>query len=88
MNRLLRQIFGKKGTSGNDAKARLKVLLVHDEVDLPHAKLQQMKAEILAVVARYVDIEEEGVSFELQKDEGGVALVSNVPVRKVVARAS
>lgn len=88
MKNLLRRILGQPtGVTANDAKQRLKVLLVHDEIDLPPAKLQQMKAEILEVVAKYVDIEEDGVTFKLHKKEGNVALVSNVPVRKVHARA-
>lgn len=88
MNELLRRLFGKPSMhSGADAKARLKVLLVHDEIDLPAAKLDQMKDEILEVVRKYVDYEEAGVSFRLQKESGHVALVSNVPVRRVNARA-
>lgn len=88
MNNLLRRIFGQPvGSSGADAKARLKVLLVHDEIDLPPAKLEQMKAEILEVVARYVEVQEDRVSFKLDKDSGTVSLVSNVPVRRVLARA-
>lgn len=88
MNELFHRIFGKRSThSGNDAKARLKVLLVHDEINLSPVHLEQMKAEILEVVARYVEVEEAGVSFRLAKDSGTVSLVSNLPVRRVNARA-
>lgn len=88
MNNLLRRLLGHPvGTSGSDAKARLKVLLVHDEIDLPPARLEQMKAEILEVVARYCEVEEDQVSFKLDKNSGTVSLVSNVPVRRVHARA-
>ncbi len=89
MNDLIRRLLGRPaGKSGNDAKQRLKVLLVHDEIDLPPAKMEMMKAEILQVVARYVTIDEDAVTFRLHKDDNrGVALVSNLPVRRVAARA-
>ena len=84
MRDLIRRILGQPtGRTASDAKQRLKVLLVHDEIDLPPAKMQQMRAEILEVVARYVDIEPEGASFELHKDQAGVALITNLPVRRV-----
>lgn len=89
MRGLLRQLLGGGGTrSAGDAKQRLKVLLVHDEVDLTPAQLDRMKTEIMEVIARYVDVEEDGVTFKLDKEEGVVALVSNVPVRRVTAVAS
>lgn len=87
MKNLIRRLLGQPtSTSGADAKARLKVLLVHDEIDLPPAKMEAMKAEILEVVAKYVEVEAERVQFKLDKDSGSVALVSSLPVRRVLAR--
>jgi cell division topological specificity factor len=88
MKDLIRRLLGQPtGTTASDAKQRLKVLLVHDEIDLPPAKMQRMRAEILEVVARYVDVESDGATFELHKEPGGVAIISNLPVRRVHARA-
>ncbi|MCB9681604.1 MAG: cell division topological specificity factor MinE [Alphaproteobacteria bacterium] len=86
-NLILRMLGQPTSKSSSDAKQRLKVLLVHDEIDLPPAKMEQMKVEILEVVARYVDVKEDQVTFKLNKSEGEVALVSSVPVRRVHARA-
>jgi len=80
------KLFGNKG-SKDDAKARLKLLLVHDAVDLTPAQLEAMKAEVVEVIARYVEINKEAVDFKLERADGEVALVSNVPVRRVTARA-
>lgn len=86
MRDLILKLLGKKGTgSSSDAKQRLKFLLVHDQVDLPPAKLEQMKAEIMDVIARYCDVDTEGVEVRLHKEDGQVALVSNIPVRRVTA---
>ncbi|HMV70243.1 MAG TPA: cell division topological specificity factor MinE [Myxococcota bacterium] len=86
---MIRRLLEPKSTqSSQDAKARLKFLLVHDEVDLTPAQVEKLKAEIMEVIARYVDVEESDVDFRLDKAGGRIALVSNVPVRRVTARSA
>lgn len=86
---LLRLIQSTRGSgSSADAKQRLKFVLLHDQVDLTPVQMEKMKNEIMEVIARYVDVDTEGVEFRLDKEEGHVALVSNIPVRRVTARAS
>ncbi len=81
-------IMGPQKGSKNDAKKRLKFLLIHDQVDLTPGQLDNMKDEIMEVIGRYLEIDHEGVEFELNREDGTVALVSNVPVRRVTgARA-
>ena len=75
-------------TSKDEAKQRLKFLLIHDQVDLSPAIMEQMKDEILKVIAKYVDFDQKGIDFHLERGDGSVALVSSVPVRKVTERAS
>ena len=84
-NRLLR---ARATNSKDDAKARLKVLLIHDQVDLTPAQMERMKREIMDVITRYVEVDDDNVQFRLNREEGNVALVSSVPVRRVTARAS
>lgn len=87
MRALIRNLFGGSAPkkSGNEAKQRLKVLLVHDEVALSPAQMDLMKEEIMEVILRYVDVDPDGVEFKLDKSEGSIALVSNVPVKRSVA---
>ncbi len=80
------RMFSNKG-SKDDAKARLKLLLVHDQVDLTPAQMEAMKAEVIEVIGRYVEIDRDSIDFKLERSGGDVALVSNVPVRRVTARA-
>ncbi|MCP4807652.1 MAG: cell division topological specificity factor MinE [Proteobacteria bacterium] len=86
MFEFVKDFLNNKG-SKDDAKARLKLLLVHDAVDLTPAQLEAMKAEVVEVIGKYVDIDRDAVDFKLERAEGAVALVSNVPVRRVTARA-
>lgn len=75
--------------SKDDAKQRLKMLLIHDQVDLTPQQLESMKSEILDVIERYCVIDRaDGVEFKLDRGDAGVQVVSTVPVRRVVtARA-
>ena len=81
-----RWIKGPQG-SKDEAKSRLKFLLVHDQVDLSPGELDQMKAEIIEVISRYVNVDQSSAQIRLEKEEGNIALVSNVPVSRVIARA-
>lgn len=87
LNRLNAMIAGPKKSSKDDAKQRLKVLLIHDQVDLTPGQMEQMKQEILEVISRYAEVRPEGVDIRLSKREDGVAVESLIPVSRVTARA-
>ena len=90
MRELMKQInriLGTAPASKDEAKKRLKLLLIHDQIDLTSAQLEQMKEEIMDVIARYVEVDEESVTFQLNREDGQVSLVSSMPVRRVTARA-
>jgi cell division topological specificity factor len=73
---------GNKG-SGATAKQRLQFVLVHDRMDLPPEKLALMKQEILAVISKYVNIDEDHVDIALQQgDRRGSMLVAEIPFTK------
>jgi cell division topological specificity factor len=86
MKELINRFFGRQANSKDEAKQRLKFLLIHDQVDLTPGQLEQMKTEILEVIARYVEVEDDETEFRLERAEGSVALVSTIPVRRVVSR--
>ena len=81
---------GRSASSGSkeDAKSRLKILLVHDQVDLTPSQMNAMKAEILEVIARYCEVDREHVDVRLEKADNGISVVSSVPVRRVTTRAA
>lgn len=74
--------------SKEDAKSRLKILLVHDQVDLTPSQMNAMKAEILEVIARYCEVDREHVDVRLEKADNGISVVSSVPVRRVTTRTA
>lgn len=87
---LFDRLLGRPHASGSkeDAKSRLKLLLVHDQVDLTPSQMEAMKAEILEVVARYAEVDTSRVELKLERADNGISVVSSVPVRRVTARAA
>ena len=78
---LLDRIMGRspnKG-SGSKAKERLQFILVHDRIHLPPERLEQMKQEILAVISKYVSVDEHNVDIALQKRDRNPLLVAEIP---------
>jgi cell division topological specificity factor len=68
--------------SGATAKDRLQFILVHDRINLPPERLQQMKEEILAVISKYVSVKPEDVDIALQQRQRDSLIVAEIPFTK------
>ena len=82
MTNLLSRLFGraKKG-SGATAKDRLRFVLQHDRINLPPERMEEMKREILAVIVKYLVVDEDRVEIDLeQRDRNHSKLVAEIPV--------
>lgn len=88
MRGFLKRVLNGSSGSKDEAKQRLKVLLIHDQVDLTAAQLDMMKEEVVEVIRKYVEIDESAIDFRLDRGDLGVEIKSSVPVRRVTARAS
>lgn len=71
----------RKPSSSNVAKERLKLVLVHDRSGLSPRQLEMLKDELLAVIARYVDVDHDGVEIELATEERENRLHAEIPIR-------
>ena len=71
---------GKDTGSASKARERLKFILVHDRINLPPARLQAMKDEILAVISKYVAISHHEVEIALApRDRHNSMLIAEIP---------
>ena len=61
----IKNLFTGK-SSREVAKGRLQLVLAHDRAGLEGAKLQELRAEIAAVIAKYVQIDADAVEIEIE----------------------
>jgi cell division topological specificity factor len=85
MSELLDRIFGRRTKkSGTMAKERLQFVLVHDRINLPPERMEAMKKEILAVISKYVSVDQENVDIALQNRDRASLLVAEIPFLKAL----
>ncbi|MCU0479578.1 MAG: cell division topological specificity factor MinE [Anaerolineae bacterium] len=71
----------KDQSSAQKAKERLQLILVHDRINMTPEKLEEMKAEILAVISKYVSIATDSVEIALTQrgDRNHNMLIAEIP---------
>jgi cell division topological specificity factor len=77
---LLDYLLGQRRKStANKAKDRLQILLAHERSQAKAPDyLPKMREEILAVIAKYVDIEEDNLKISLDEENGFEVLELNL----------
>ena len=85
---LIDKLLGRQPSSASTAKQRLQLVLAHDRSDLNPELLEQMRREILEVVARYVEIDVEEGDVSLETEDRVTALVANLPIRRTIGSSS
>jgi cell division topological specificity factor len=85
MSSFFDRFFGRSPKTGSSvtAKDRLQFVLVHDRINLPPERLEAMKAEILAVISKYVSIDSDHVDIALTSRDRAQLLVAEVPFAKM-----
>lgn len=79
----------KKENSKEEAKNRLKLVLIQDRAMLPPSVLENMKDDILKVLSKYVEIEKSKLNIDIcpyEEDPRKIALVANIPILKAGRR--
>lgn len=78
----LSKFFGISSDDGSSQKAkdRLKIVLIHDRTDISPQLLDNLRDEIVDVLAKYMDIDMKKIEIDLDHDENAVALVANIPI--------
>jgi cell division topological specificity factor len=81
-----RSLFTKGPSSAQLAKQRLQVVLVQDHIPMPPGTMEAIKAEIMEVISRHLEIEPEGVEVAVERRGHNDEVVANIPVRRNYGR--
>jgi cell division topological specificity factor len=77
VNRLLGR---GKPTSGEVAKKRLQLVLVQDRIKISPQLLQTLKDELIAVISKYIEIDETSMEINFSEGRQRTRLVADIPV--------
>ena len=76
---LTRLFSGEK--SGDVAKERLQLVLIHDRNDIAPEKLEALKVDMVRLLKKYLEIDETGIKMHLERRSRSVALVADIPLK-------
>lgn len=78
---ILAKFFKKEENSKNVAKERLRLVLVHDRASVSPQLLEMLKVDLIEVLSKYMEIDEESLEMNLSNIDKSVALVASIPVK-------
>ena len=83
-NTFINRFFGRDETetSKNMAKERLRLVLVHDRLDVSEQIMNALREDLLNVIGKYFGIDEKTLEVSLSREADGMALVANIPIRR------
>ncbi len=84
MLEFISKILGKDNVSSkNIAKDRLRLVLVHDRSDISPQVMQELRNDLIRVISHYMEIDEKSLEVNFDHVENQVALVANIPVKRI-----
>jgi cell division topological specificity factor len=78
----LKSLFQPQSSS-ETAKERLRVVLLSDHLSLAPEVVELLKADLLAVMSKYVEIDERNAEVTFEQRESDFALSASVPILSV-----
>ena len=82
------KLLGGSEGSKNKAKERLRLVLVHDRASLSPGLVEALKEELIQVISKYMEIDEDGLEVNFDEGDDAVALIANIPVKNVKRNAN
>ncbi|MFN3431474.1 MAG: cell division topological specificity factor MinE [Candidatus Sericytochromatia bacterium] len=85
---IINNLLGRQNDqSKTAAKDRLRLVLMHDRSDIPATMMEAIRTEMVQVLSKYVEIDQEALEVMLEKEAGSIGLVLNIPIRRVKSEA-
>jgi len=81
-------LFSRQKKSSNIAKDRLKLVLMHDRVNCSTELLEMIKNDIIMVLSKYVDIDNNELDINVSQATGDdntpvPVLYANIPIKNM-----
>lgn len=81
------RLFGKNEKSAKSvAKDRLRLVLMHDRADIPAPVMENIRRDIMLILSKHLEIDEKAFDVSLDSSGDTVALIANIPIRRVLPR--
>jgi cell division topological specificity factor len=81
------KFFGKKPASGSVAKNRLQLVLIQDRTNCSPRILEALKADLLNVLSKYMEIDEGEMEIQIAASGGeredAPTLYANIPIKNL-----
>lgn len=73
----------KSEKSGDIAKNRLKVVIMQDRTTFTPVMMERLREDLMKVFTKYLEIDSEGLEFNLEREDEQVGLSISIPIKKV-----
>jgi cell division topological specificity factor len=75
----IQRLFGKPASSAT-AKERLRLVLLSDHLSLAPDVVEALKHDLVEVISRYVEVDEENCDVTFEQREKQIAMLANIPI--------
>jgi cell division topological specificity factor len=86
MSSLWDRIIGRDRKSADQAKERLKLVLIHDRTDLTPSALEALKDDLIKTISRHITIDPDAVRIEMSQEGREQRLIADIPLRAAQRR--
>ena len=86
MDNFIKRIFSKEPSSADQAKDRLRLVLINDRTDLSSEALESLKDDLLDVLSRYIKIDPKSVRIDITQEGRQQRLIADIPIAGPVSR--
>jgi cell division topological specificity factor len=81
MSGFIDRLLNRDTKSANQAKERMRLVLIHDRVNMNSNTLESLKNEIIGVISRHVDIDPDLVRIEMTQEGRQQRLIADIPLK-------
>ena len=86
MNKFLDRLLGRDSGSANQAKERMKLVLIHDRTDLSQKQMDILKDELIQVISPHIEIDPAAVNIQMAHEGREQRLIADIPIAQAQRR--